>query len=274
MTFEPHPLEIVRPEASPALLTPPEEKIEILAQTGVDRVIFLRFDRRLASFEPRRFVEQILIRRVGVAHLVIGYDHGFGRDRSGDADMLRDIGQEAGFGVDVVGPVMLGGEAVSSSLVRKALELGDVVQAATALGRPYTLSGAVVHGEGRGRTLGFPTANLRVPDPRKLIPLDGIYAVRAELRNRSLRGLVHVGPRPTFGDATRTVELFAFDFDGDLYGARVRISFCQRLRGVERFANADDLIQAMESDRRLAERVFAEGGGACGGFATPLPFEV
>jgi riboflavin kinase/FMN adenylyltransferase len=265
VTFEPHPLEIVRPEASPPLLTPPDEKIEILASTGLDHVIFLRFDRRLASYEPRQFVEQILMRRVGVAHLVIGYDHGFGRDRSGDADTLRDIGREAGFGVDVVGPVVLGGEPVSSSLVRKALERGDVVAAANALGRPYTLAGTVVHGEGRGRKLGFPTANLRVPDARKLIPLDGIYAVHAELRERSVRGLVHLGPRPTFGDAARTVELFAFDFDGDLYGSRVRVAFCQRLRGVERFASADDLIHAMESDRRAAQRLFAEGGSACDG---------
>lgn len=264
VTFDPHPLEIVRPEAAPRLLTPPAEKIEILAQTGLDHVVFLRFDRHLASYEPRRFVQEILLERLGVAHLVIGYDHGFGRNRSGDAATLIHLGREIGFGVDIVGPVMLDGQPVSSTLVRAALERGDVRGAAAALGRPYTLSGKVVHGAGRGQALGFPTANIGIPDPRKLVPLDGIYAVHAELSNHRVQGLLHIGPRPTFGDAGSTIELYLIGFDGDLYGERLRVALCERLRGVERFASAADLVQKMESDRAAAELVFARGSGACG----------
>lgn len=270
VTFEPHPLEIVRPESAPRLLTVPDEKLEILAQTGIDHVVFVRFDRKLAGYEPRRFVEEILVGRIGVAHLVIGYDHGFGRDRTGDAELLRAIGDELGFGVDVVPPILVDGEAISSSLIRRALEAGDVARAAAALGRPYTLSGTVVPGAGRGRDLGFPTANVRIPDARKLLPLDGIYAVRAEIDSRRLDGLLHLGPRPTFDDPAVTVELHVLQFDGELYGRRVRIALCHRLRGIERFDSAAALVGAMEADRAAAVRLFAQGGGACGSKATPL----
>jgi riboflavin kinase/FMN adenylyltransferase len=270
VTFEPHPLEIVRPGSAPRLLTVPDEKLEILAQTSIDRVVFVRFDRRLAGFEPRRFVEEILVARIGLAYLVIGYDHGFGRDRTGDADLLRRIGDEIGFGVDVVPPILVDGEPISSSLVRRALEAGDVERAAAALGRPYTLAGTVVPGAGRGRGLGFPTANVRIPDARKLLPLEGIYAVRAEIDSRRLDGLLHLGPRPTFDDPAVTVELYVLDFDGELYGRHVRISLCQRLRGIERFDSAAGLVAAMEADRAAAVRLFAGSGGACGTRATPL----
>lgn len=270
VTFEPHPLEVLRPESAPGLLTTPPEKLEILAQTGLDRVIFLRFDRRLAAYEPRRFVEEVLLARLGMCHLVIGHDHGFGRNRTGDAALLRELGGRAGFGLDVVGPVLLDGKPISSSRVRRALERGDVAAAAAELGRPYTLTGVVGRGEGRGRRLGFPTANIALPDPRKLIPLDGIYVVYGELEDMRRFGLLHIGPRPTFDDARPAIEFFAFDFDGDVYGQRVRITFCERIRGIERFASESELVRAMESDRAAAERCLAAGGGACASIAAQL----
>ena len=207
VTFDPHPLRIVRPESAPPLLTTSQEKIEILAQSDVHRVAILRFTQTLAAYPPRKFVEDILLLRFRMRHLVIGYDHGFGRGRSGDVDTLRQIGRELAFGVDVVAPVVADGEAISSSRIRHALQAGDVVAAAHGLGRPYSLTATVVRGAGHGRKLGFPTANLDVGNPEKLVPHEGIYAVRAAMRDRFADGVLHLGPRPTFAGLPPSVEL-------------------------------------------------------------------
>lgn len=265
VTFDPHPLAVVRPNAAPSLLTTADEKIEILAESGIDHAVILRFDRNLAAYEPRKFVEEILIRRFGLAHLVIGHDHGFGRDRSGDVDTVRALGAEYGFSLEVVGPVADGTEPISSSRIRKALDDGDIATAATCLGRPYSLRGIVVPGDGRGRGLGFPTANIEMPERLKLLPRDGIYAVRASVPGRRLEGVLHLGPRPTFPGTSSSVEVFLFDFDGDLYGQPIRVAFCARIRGVERFESVRALVTAMAADCAAAEAVFASDGGACGG---------
>lgn len=266
VTFRNHPLGIVRPEAAPRLLTTPDEKKEILAESGIDYVVLLPFTRQLARYSPRRFVEEILIERFQLEHLVMGYDHGFGRGRSGDVDTVRRLGAELGFAVDVVGAVPLDDSAVSSSRIRQALEQGDVANAATALGRPYSISGHVVRGDGRGKGLGFPTANIRIPDPEKLLPRDGIYAVRAVVRGAgsaaagdSLPGVLHLGPRPTFPGALPAVEVHLFDFDEELYGAVVRVDFCARLRDIMRFDSAQELVEAMHVDSAEAKRVLAAG---------------
>jgi riboflavin kinase / FMN adenylyltransferase len=257
VTFDPHPLRIVRPEAAPPLLSTPAEKMEILAQADVDRVAFLRFTKELAAYPPERFVEEILIDRFVMEHLVIGYDHGFGRGRSGDVETLRQIGARLGFGVDVVAPVEDGEEPVSSSRIRQALRDGDVAAAARGLGRPYSVTGTVVRGEGAGRRLGFPTANLDVGSSDKLIPHEGIYAVRAALRDRIVDGVLHLGPRPTFAGLPPSVELHIFDFDGDLYGTRVRVDFIERIRDIAAFASVDALVRAMEADRDEGRRLLA-----------------
>ncbi len=263
LTFDPHPLRIVRPDVAPPLLTTPEEKIEVLAESGLDYAVFLRFDRGTAALTPREFVERVLAGRLGVARLIIGYDHGFGRGRSGGVDTLRELGAELGFDVEVVGPV--GGETpISSTRIRNALLEGDVLAAAEGLGRPYTLRGRVIRGDGRGRTLGFPTANLEVPDPSKLIPREGIYAARAAVNGGWVDGVMHIGPRPTFPGAGPTLELHLFDFDGDLYGRQLTVSFCARIRGVESFPSVEALVVAMEGDCDAARRLFREGAGACG----------
>jgi riboflavin kinase/FMN adenylyltransferase len=257
VTFDPHPLRIVRPEFAPRLLSTPAEKVEILAQAPLDYVALLRFTAALAAFTPRQFVEEILLARLGMRHLVIGYDHGFGRGRSGDVDTLREIGSELHFGVDVVGPVESDSGAISSSRVRAALEAGEVRSAAESLGRPYSLSGTVVRGAGAGRRLGFPTANLQVDHADKLIPHEGIYAVRAALRERYADGVLHLGPRPTFPGLAPSIELHLFDFSGDLYGARVRVDFVDRIRDVARFDSARALIRAMERDCEAARLVLS-----------------
>lgn len=259
VTFDPHPLRIVRPEAAPPLLSTPAEKMEILAQADIDRVAFLRFTKQLAAYTPEQFVEEILIGRFNMEHLVIGYDHGFGRGRSGDVDTLKEIGARMGFGVDVVAPVDDGAEPVSSSRIRHALQEGDVAAAARGLGRPYSLTGTVVRGEGAGRKLGFPTANLDVGSSDKLIPHEGIYAVRAALRDRIVDGVLHLGPRPTFAGLPPSVELHIFDFDGDLYGHRVRVDFIERIRDIAAFASVDALVRAMEADCEEGRRLLAGG---------------
>jgi riboflavin kinase/FMN adenylyltransferase len=195
---------------------------------------------------------------------VIGHDHGFGRNRSGDADTLRALGGEFGFSVEVVGPVADGDEPISSSRIRRALDDGDIQTAASCLGRPYTVRGRVVHGDGRGRDLGFPTANIEIPDRLKLLPCEGIYAVRASVPGRRLDGVLHLGQRPTFPGASASVEVHLFDFDEDVYGQPIRVTFCARIRAVERFDSVAALVAAMEADCEAAKRVFTAGGGACG----------
>ncbi|MDH3205237.1 MAG: bifunctional riboflavin kinase/FAD synthetase [Gemmatimonadota bacterium] len=261
VTFDPHPLRIVRPEHAPPLLTTPVEKKEILAESGLDYAVFLSFTSALSRYEPRRFVEEILIARLGVEELVIGYDHGFGRDRSGDPATLTAIGAELGFAVDVVPPVEANAEAVSSSRIRAAIGAGDMGEARACLGRHYSIRGVVVRGEGRGRGLGFATANLRVAERDKLIPPQGIYAVRAVLRSGTYRGALHLGPRPTFKGSPPTIELHVLDFDADIYGEEVRVDFVEYLREIRPFASVQALIDQMREDVDAA-RIAVDARGA------------
>lgn len=259
VTFHPHPLRIVRPELAPALLTTPLEKKEILAESGLDYAVFLSFTPVLARYSPRRFVEEILVDRLGVEQLVIGYDHGFGHDRSGDPDMLRALGRERGFEVDVVGPVRTDEEPVSSSAIRRSVSSGDLEAAARDLGRPYSLRGVVVRGDGRGRGLGFPTANLHVESSEKLLPPAGVYAVRGVLRSGTWPGALHLGPRPTFQGSPPSIELHLIDFDGDLYGEEVRVDFVRFLREIRPFESPELLVRQIQDDVDEA-RIILDGG--------------
>ena len=264
VTFHPHPLRVVRPDQAPPLLTTPLEKKEILAESGLDYAVFIPFTHVLKAYSPRRFVEEILIGRLHMRHLVIGYDHGFGRGRSGDVDTLRVIGAELGFDVQVVEALTTDGDTISSTKIRRALEEGRVDEAALALGRPYSLRGPIVHGDGRGRALGFPTANIRVLDPDKMLPREGVYAVAGSLRGSRHPGVLHLGPRPTFRGSPPSVELHLFDFDRDIYGEEVRVEFCAWLRGIHRFSTPDALVEAIRDDCAQALRLFDAGGTPCG----------
>ncbi len=261
VTFDPHPLRIVRPEHAPPLLTTPLEKKEILAESGLEYAVFISFTETLSRYEPRRFVEEILLERLRVEELVIGYDHGFGRDRSGNADTLREIGADLGFAVDVVPPVAAGEEAVSSTRIRAAVADGRMEEARLCLGRPYSIRGLVVRGEGRGRGLGFPTANLHVAESSKLIPPPGIYAVRGVLKRGTYVGALHLGPRPTFKGSPPSIELHLLDFDKEIYGESVRVDFVRHLRPVLPFDSAQALIEQMRADVDLARRVVDEDPG-------------
>jgi riboflavin kinase/FMN adenylyltransferase len=255
VTFHPHPLRIVRPEHAPAMLTTVTEKREILAQSGLEYVVFVPFTRTLQRYPARRFVEEILVGRLGMRELVIGYDHGFGRDREGGVDTLRRIGEEQGFDVDVVRAVEVEGAPISSSRIRRLLGEGEVAAAGQLLGRRYSLQGVVVRGERKGRELGFPTANIQVGDPEKMMPHEGIYAVHGWVRGERIPGLLHLGPRPTFAGFAPTVELWLMDWSGDIYGDRVRVDFVERIRDILPFTSVDALVRAMHADARRGREI-------------------
>jgi riboflavin kinase/FMN adenylyltransferase len=261
LTFDPHPLRIVRPEQAPALLTTPDEKKEILSESGVEFAVFLPFTLILSRYAPERFVSEILVERLHLEELVIGYDHGFGKGRSGDVTTLRRLGEKSGFAVDVVDPIVTDHEPISSTRIRAAVARGDLPAASRGLGRPYALRGLVVRGDGRGRTLGFPTANLKVPSTDKLLPPSGIYAVRGVLRSGTFDGALHLGPRPTFRGSAPTIELHLMDFEGDLYGEEVRVDFIEFIRGVVPFDSVEALVGQMRKDVEAARAILHRSVG-------------
>jgi riboflavin kinase/FMN adenylyltransferase len=261
VTFEPHPLEIVNPPAAPQLLTTAAEKRAVLAESPVDHVVFLPFTPALAELPPERFVREELERRFALAELVIGYDHGFGRGRAGGVELLRRIGREDGFAVDVVPAVVVDGRPVSSTMIRRAVAGGDLETARACLGRWYAVTGEVVRGAGRGRGIGVPTINLAPPPARKLLPPDGVYAARVAWRGGRRGAMLNLGPRPTFGEASRTLEAHLFDFEGELLGETATVAFVRRLRDVMRFASVDALRLQLERDRADALRALTEVGG-------------
>jgi len=256
VTFDPHPLDVVNPAAAPPMLTTRDEKLERLAMAGVDQVVVVPFTPAFAVMEAEAFVDDILIGRFGMCELLVGYDHGFGRGRLGDLEVLRQLGTTRGFMVSVLPPVQTGdGQAVSSTAIRRAVAGGDLDRAAHGLGRPYSVSGIVVRGDQRGRTIGYPTLNLGPISERKLLPPEGVYAVRVDLPEGTFGGMLNLGPRPTVGDIGRRIETHVFDAHGDWYGATVRLSFVGRLRGVQRFDSLDALRAQLAHDERVARHL-------------------
>lgn len=255
VTFDPHPLEVVNPTAAPQLLTVGAEKLEVLAESGIDYLVVVPFTEQLRRYSAEQWFELVLVRRYRVRELLIGHDHGVGRGREGDVDVMRDLGARLAVEVDVVEAVTLpDGRAVSSTTIRRAVAGGDLHRAALGLGRPYAVGGHVVAGARRGRVLGFPTINLEPVSPRKLLPPEGVYAVRVQTPRGPFGGMMNLGPRPTFGDATVTLEAHLFDAEGDLYGAYVRVEFVERLRDTMRFPDADALRLQLARDEERARR--------------------
>ena len=255
VSFDPHPREVVTGEHVP-LLTTLDERADLLEMHGIDRFVVLPFTRDLSNLEPDEYVEQILIETVGLKEIVIGYDHRFGRNRAGDRSTLERLGAQHGFSVDVIPEQIVREVTVSSSEVRRQLEAGEVARAAELLGRPYVLSGTVVRGDQRGRTIGYPTANLRVVGERKLVPRLGVYAVWVEYRGARHGGMMNVGRRPTFeSDGAVSVEVHLFDFDADLYGQTLRVQFVQRLRDEQKFDGVEAIVAQLGEDEQAARGV-------------------
>jgi riboflavin kinase/FMN adenylyltransferase len=245
-TFDPHPMEVLQPDRAPLPITSLDERLALIAETGVDEAVVLPFTRQLAAIEPEAFVKDVLLERLRAREVVVGYNHRFGRGARGDARMLEDLGARLGFRAHVVPPMTVDGVAVSSTGIRTALQRGDVAAAARGLGRPYAITGGVTSGAGRGRTLGFPTANI-APD-RPLLIGGGVYRGLVTVDGPPHAAVVNVGVRPTFGEATLAVEAHLLDFSGDLYGRRVRLAFVARLRDEMRFASVDDLKAQVTRD--------------------------
>jgi len=251
VTFDPHPKEIVSKEkGSIELLTTLDERLELLAAHGLDVTLVIKFTYEFSRQAPRQFYESYLVNGLGISEEVGGYDHMFGRDRTGSMHDLKKIGDEFGFLVTIVPPITVDGEVVNSSKVRQALREGEVQRAKKFLGREYLLGGVVVKGSGRGATLGFPTANLEPASMRKLVPKEGVYFVRAQLGEESYFGMMNIGVRPTFEtDHRRVLEVHLFDFDEMIYGSFLKVKFLQRIRDEVRFASTDDLVRRLRRDR-------------------------
>jgi riboflavin kinase/FMN adenylyltransferase len=259
VTFAPHPNEVVRPSAVPMLLTPGMEKFEALATIGIDYCAVLPFTRGLASLTAGEFVNRILRPRFRMEALLIGHDHGFGRDRAGGREHLMALGASEGFAVEQVGAFSVpDGLVVSSSAIRKAVADGDLETARRGLGRRYALSGVVQRGDQRGRTIGFPTLNLGTPHPRKLLPPAGVYAAVVQTPGGAYGAMVNLGARPTVADARQTVEAHLFDFSGDLYGASVRIDLVTTLRPIRRFSGLEELTAQLAADRIAARTALTQ----------------
>jgi riboflavin kinase/FMN adenylyltransferase len=253
VTFRNHPFSVLRPNFEPKYLCPVKDRIEMLAATGIDAVIDVEFDAKLAELPAAEFV-RLLCDRLNMKTLVIGPDFALGRGREGDIAFLRAMGVEAGFEVEVVEPLNDGGARIDSTWIRKALSDGDVTTASELLGRNFTLTGTVVKGVGRGGPLGFPTANLRSPQGLA-VPGNGIYAVWAHVpdseesgETRRLACAASIGVNPTFEGSERTVEAFVLDYDGDLYGSQLTLEFVGRLRDEERFDSVQELQDQVDRD--------------------------
>lgn len=254
VTFDPHPREVVRNEAIP-LLTTLHERAELMQHVGIERLVVLPFTPWMAGLDAETFVREVLVSRIGVREMVIGYDHAFGRDRKGNAELLSVLGPELGFQVDRVPAHRIDGLTVSSSKIRKLLAEGHAAEASLLLGRPYDVTGTVVHGDQRGRLLGFPTANLRVDDARKLLPAHGVYAVRAYHGTSEFRGMANLGVRPTFNGSTFSFEVHLFDVQPDLYGVMLRVEFVEFVRPERRFSSVDEIKLQLSRDEQRCKRL-------------------
>lgn len=260
LTFEPHPREFFSPASAPARLTRLREKLEWFAQAGIARTHVARFDAKLAALSPERFLEEMVVQGLQAAWLLVGKDFRFGARRAGDFALLARAADRHGFALEAMPDVTQGGERVSSSGIRTALEAGDLEGAAALLGRRYTMSGRVAHGEGLGRKLGYPTANLPL---RRRPPLSGIFVVEAELEEteQRLRGAASVGTRPTIREHARPLlEVHLLDFEGDLYGRHLRVTFLERLRGEQKFDGLEALRAAIAADVARTREYFARHG--------------
>lgn len=254
LTFDPHPAEVLAPGTNPRLLTTIDERVELLEKEGISTVGILDLS-GIRHLDPEQFVMEVLIETLGVGRLVIGSDFHFGKDRAGNADYLKRAGEQHGFDVDVVDLVADSSEeVVTSSRIRGLVEDGDVSEASLLLGSGFRISNVVVHGENRGRVLGYPTANLR-PPARKVIPGHGIYAARVLLEDEAHSAAVNVGVRPTFGAKELLIEAYLLDFEGDLYGRWLSVEFVERLRPEIDFPNAEALVEQINDDVARVRRI-------------------
>lgn len=251
VTFDPHPREIIEPgKAGIKLLSSLKERCELLADLGINEMVVIHFDRDFSLLTSEEFIKQIIWEKIGVSNFIIGYDHHFGRDREGTIDTVKRLGVELGFTLQIVSKQEVGDKTVSSTAIRKAIQVdGDMIQATKFLERYYLLNGTVVHGDKRGKSLGFPTANIQPENPSKIIPKIGVYATWVRIEGSYYRGMMNIGERPTFAGANYTIEVHILDFNADIYGKEIQIQFVERIRDEMEFSGKKELIEQLHRDK-------------------------
>lgn len=259
VTFDPHPRNIINPgEEGIKLLTTLEERAEILEELGIDLMVVIPFDRDFSLLSSEEFVRDIIYDKIGVSEFVIGYDHQFGRNREGTIETIEKIGEELGFDTYVVSKREVGAKTVSSTAIRNAIsEEGNMRQAAEFLQRPYRLNGMVVHGDKRGKEIGFPTANIKPEHDKKIIPKKGVYAVRLRINGDWYDGMMNIGIRPTFEGQAQTLEVHLFNFDEDIYGKEVQVRFYERIRDEKKFGGKDELVEQLRNDKKKVREILS-----------------
>jgi riboflavin kinase/FMN adenylyltransferase len=255
LTYWPHPRLVLFPEEELFLLTSIEEKAELLSKFHIDHLVVIPFTRQFAQTRSEAFIKDILVDKIGVKKLVIGYDHRFGKNRSGQFDVLKKDAPVYGFEVEEIPKQMIENNAVSSTKIRRALLEGRIEIADEYLGRPYSIHGKVVEGDKIGRTIGFPTANIEVLFKHKLIPAEGVFAVRVKVLGKAYRGMLNIGYRPTFNGTKKRMEVHIFDFDKEIYDEEITVGFYRKIRSEMKFQNAEELKAQLADDKLAAMKI-------------------
>lgn len=256
VTFDPHPRKVLgRAGQNLKLLTTLDEKITLFEKMGIDQLQIIYFTQEFSRLSYIEFVENILVDKLSVKEMVIGHDHHFGRDRQGGWEKLIELGERHGFSVKQVEPLTANGNIISSSVIRQLLEEGEIEKANEFLGRGYSIRGSVVKGDGRGRQIGYPTANIRLDDADKVVPKRGVYAVDVIYENKILKGMMNIGYRPTFNFDPLTLEVHIFNFNAYIYESSLEICFKKYIRDERKFDNADELMAQLDEDKIRSENV-------------------
>lgn len=256
VTFDPHPRQVLQPESSFKLLTTLEEKLNLISELGFEEVAIIPFTKNLAEWDPELFVQKYIVDNLRAKGVVVGFNFRFGKQRKGDVELLTNLGKKYNFTVKVVEAVFIDGLKISSSLIRGLLEKGSIELANKLLGRPYFLIGKVIKGKGRGKILGYPTANLSISDA-KLIPLCGVYAVWITLRGEKFKGAMNIGKNPTFDEKNLSIEVYIFDFNSEIYGERIKVELINYVRGEKKFPSPEALKLQIEKDCQKIRQVLA-----------------
>ncbi len=255
MTFEPHPIKVMKPGNGPPLITPTQQKLRLIQEAGIDIILCIPFTRQFAATSAQDFIEKLLVDRVGIREIVVGYDYTFGRNREGNIELLKEMGARYGFAVLMVEPVYVDHTLASSTAIRNLVQEGNLSETKRLLGRDYEICGTVVKGRNRGgRLLGFPTANLEVID--ELTPRGGVYAVQVFIDDKIHNGLTNIGYNPTFKNDQFSVETHILDFSGDLLGKIIRVAFIERLRDEKKFKSIEDLAHQIGQDVSYTRKLF------------------
>lgn len=255
VTFDKHPISVLNPENSPGMLTTLNEKIELFAEAGIDSTFILTFTQQIARMSAELFIKEYFIDCLGMTCFIVGYDHGFGKDRKASTKELREYAHHLKFCLEIVKPVIRCGTIVKSSTIRSRILEGKVGAAATLLGRNYSFRGKVIHGQGIGNNIGIPTANLLKEDLEKILPLSGVYAGWVELEGKKLHAVISIGSRPTFNSPEEAIEVHIPGYTGDLYGQYLHIGFYDRLREIQKFDSEESLVEQIKKDIEISKKI-------------------